>query len=361
MAPRNERPRRPPSSTGEPDSDGILDLQDATPQEEREWKTRRVLTALAAVGAPAPQPTFHASPRREGARARIRLKVDPVGRLGMHAPGTNTFVRPPLERMARPEVVEAARALETLFSDLSGPRPLEVELRSDGQRVVVVADVRSPSPGGGPWDALVRTMGQLPQVSGIALGRHPALGDPWVRLKVAGVDLRFGPLTFYQVNLEGNEALVSHVADTVAALSPTRLLDAYGGAGNLSFPLAARGVGVTLVEAHPPAVADARANARANGLSVEVLAMDAARLQPGQVFFDVAILDPPREGAGPVIRNLVLTRPRALVVVSCHPPALGRDVREALKVGYRLRSLDLFDLFPLTSHVESVAVLERCS
>ena len=75
--------------------------------------------------------------------------------------------------------------------------------------------------------------------------------------------------------------------------------------------------------------------------------------------FDVAVLDPPRRGAGPAMEAVCATRPRGIVLVSCHPTSLARDLQLAEAQGYQLAQLELHDLFPLTSHVESVALLTR--
>jgi 23S rRNA (uracil1939-C5)-methyltransferase len=92
---------------------------------------------------------------------------------------------------------------------------------------------------------------------------------------------------------------------------------------------------------------------------VEQVRTDAGRLRAGDHFFDVALLDPPRAGAPGVISQLVLTRPRALVYVSCHAPSLARDLKEASAAGYRIRDLSVFDMFPQTPHCEMLCVLER--
>jgi tRNA/tmRNA/rRNA uracil-C5-methylase (TrmA/RlmC/RlmD family) len=73
---------------------------------------------------------------------------------------------------------------------------------------------------------------------------------------------------------------------------------------------------------------------------------------------DLAVLDPPRVGAGPaVVAALLALRPRAVAYVACDPAALGRDLRAARAAGYWLAALRAFDLFPMTHHVECVALL----
>ena len=75
---------------------------------------------------------------------------------------------------------------------------------------------------------------------------------------------------------------------------------------------------------------------------------------------DVVVLDPPRTGAGrTVVQRLLALRPRVVAYVACDPAALARDVATAADAGYRLSALRAFDLFPMTHHVECVALLER--
>jgi hypothetical protein len=111
---------------------------------------------------------------------------------------------------------------------------------------------------------------------------------------------------------------------------------------------------VTLVEREGSATEDARRNLP----GAEILELDAGRWKPGQTFFDVAILDPPRAGAPGVLERLTVTRPRLILYLSCDPATLARDLG-TLPRGYRVTRLQPFDMFPGTEHVETLAVIER--
>jgi len=87
----------------------------------------------------------------------------------------------------------------------------------------------------------------------------------------------------------------------------------------------------------------------------------AERFDPQSTPFDVAVLDPPRAGAGEVMDRVLRSRPRRVVHVACDPVAGARDVARARKQGYAVASVQLFDLFPRTHHVETVTVLDRGS
>jgi tRNA/tmRNA/rRNA uracil-C5-methylase (TrmA/RlmC/RlmD family) len=147
-------------------------------------------------------------------------------------------------------------------------------------------------------------------------------------------------------------------------------LDLYAGAG-LFAGLLADAVGPTghvlAIEADPTAGADARTNLAAgtSGGDEEGRAgVRVARVTPGLlgglgVRPDIVVLDPPRAGAGPdVVAALLALRPRAVAYVSCDPAALARDLRVAVDAGWTLAGLRAFDCFPMTQHVETVALLE---
>lgn len=340
--------------------DGILDLEYLDVEEERREKEAQVARALAPMGLLVPPHTWVPSPTRVGVRARVRLHVGHDGRFVMHAAGSHTPVSPPLGLMARPEIQRAAERFEAFLVGVEpGLRPRIVEFRSDGVRVVTVLDPDGRStvkPGiACDWASAVGSDG------GLALGGRTLAGDPTLRLDVGGVTLAFGPLTFFQVNLEVNRALVEWVTSHVDTVGPSHVLDMYGGAGNLSLPAVwgRPGRRATIWEAAGPAAADARRNARALGCPAAVIQADASRYQAGSVFFEMALLDPPRAGAGVVLERICLTRPGALVLVSCQAGSFARDLRTATLAGYRIEEVRLFDMFPLTSHVESVALLVR--
>ena len=178
-------------------------------------------------------------------------------------------------------------------------------------------------------------------------------------LASGAVRLSFSPLDFVQINAEVNDALVQRVVSMLAPAQGERVLDAFCGLGNFSLPLAARGARVTGLEAAGEMVGRARANAAANGLSAEFhrgdLADDAVVQDWLRRGWDKLLIDPPRIGAGVVVEHVPLARPSRIVYVSCNPETLARDAARLVGAfGYRLRRTGLVDMFPHTSHVESV-------
>lgn len=197
-----------------------------------------------------------------------------------------------------------------------------------------------------------------------------------------GLELRFGPLDFVQVNAEVNAALV---ARAVAELRPAgRVLDLFCGIGNFTLALAAAAAAaraadgsagaarteVAGVEGDPRLVERARANARRNGLEgfARFHAADLARPQALAPLLaegvDRLLLDPPRTGAEEALDALAAAPrlPERIVYVSCHPATLARDLARLVHgLGYRPRAVAAADMFAHTSHVEAIATLERAA
>lgn len=193
--------------------------------------------------------------------------------------------------------------------------------------------------------------------------REPAPGTVVERVDVGGVEHTFEVAAdgFWQVHPGAPEALVSAV---LAALSPApgdSALDLYAGVGLFSAYLAHR-VGpfgqVVAVEGDRTASALTASNVP----TAEAIAGDVGTVLAdlGERSFDLVVLDPPREGARrAVVEAIVARTPRKVAYVACDPAALARDVAIFAEHGYRLRSLRAFDLFPMTHHVEAVALLEK--
>lgn len=289
------------------------------------------------------------SPRSLGYRARITLAVHAEGHLGYHRHHSHDFVGVTACAIARPEIDAVLGHLPPL------PGLDSVELRSDGTAVVLAARGRGPRAREVLADLDLDGIG----LAGVALGGRPLAGRTTLDLRVGGIHHRPGPDSFVQVNLEVNEALVGEVVAASDARHPEAVLDLFAGGGNLGLALAARGVPVTLVESAPSSVRDARDTARRHGLTAEVHCQDAWRWRAGDAVFDLAVLDPPRAGAAGVIEQVLFTRPRAMILVSCNPDSLARELRPAFTAGYALSRLVVLDMFPQTNHTEALCVLDR--
>ena len=249
------------------------------------------------------------------------------------------------------------RTALTSMPALKGPS--EVELRTDGSRVVCVIRSRSlhgrKRRGRPPPRAAVASIPEETVSAVVVDGKH-IRGTPTLELPVSGHRLRASPGSFFQVHLGMNQQIIDWLATRVARMAPAHLLDLYSGIGNLGLVLAPDTPGRTLIESSRSAVEDARANASRMGIAADIRKADAHRFQAGDAFFDVAVLDPPRRGAGDMVKQLTVTRPRAIMYVACDPRALARDLSLLDRCGYKPVEIAAFEMFPHSHHLETVAV-----
>ncbi|MET0293231.1 MAG: 23S rRNA (uracil(1939)-C(5))-methyltransferase RlmD [Steroidobacteraceae bacterium] len=196
--------------------------------------------------------------------------------------------------------------------------------------------------------------------------------DLWYEIPEFGVKLHFTPTDFVQVNGETNRRMVSRVVELLQLDGDARVLDLFCGLGNFTLPLATRAASVLGIEGDAGLVERARHNAAVNGLGnvcfeVANLAGEAApatcdRLTASGGRFTHVLLDPPRTGAREVLGSIARLAPKTVVYVSCHPGSLARDLQIlTTEHGFRLDSAGVVDMFPHTTHVESIAVLHSGS
>jgi 23S rRNA (uracil1939-C5)-methyltransferase len=189
-------------------------------------------------------------------------------------------------------------------------------------------------------------------------------GRSHVREIVAGASFLISPAAFFQTNIEAAARLVDLVLDTVRDEGPLDVLDLFAGSGLFTIPLARLGHRLIAVEEHPAAVADAEANVRLNKLPDGRVRMMAARVESAlarlaRERFDWVILDPPRQGCPPGVIRAIFQRlrPTGAIYVSCNPETLAVDLAAILDAGYEATRVQPVDMFPHTSHIETVVRL----
>lgn len=198
--------------------------------------------------------------------------------------------------------------------------------------------------------------------------REPAVhGKPCLVYKVGAFRYEISPGSFFQSSrflLPDFVETVAGADEAPAALAPDALaLDLYAGVGLFTLPLARRFNQVIAAEESQMAAADLARNAAANHFgNVHAVAATAAEFlrRYAQAPPELVVLDPPRAGAeASVLRRLTELAPGRIYYASCNPPTLARDLSYLLGHGYELESLELFDFFPQTFHLETVAKLSR--
>ncbi|MCW5621006.1 MAG: 23S rRNA (uracil(1939)-C(5))-methyltransferase RlmD [Burkholderiales bacterium] len=192
----------------------------------------------------------------------------------------------------------------------------------------------------------------------------PASAQPLAyRLPEFDLTLQFRSNEFTQINQAVNRLLVSRAVRLLRPGIDSRVADLFCGLGNFTLPLARCGARVVGIEGSADLVARARMNAHLNGLA------DTVRFEVGDLFqdagavlawlgrLDAMLLDPPRDGAQAVVECLGETTPDRIVYVSCNPATLARDAAILVKQkGYRLAAAGVVNMFPHTSHIESIAL-----
>ncbi len=197
---------------------------------------------------------------------------------------------------------------------------------------------------------------------------RPLSGVPaelYYDLPQQGVRIHFLPTDFTQVNRGLNRQMVERAIELLDPRPGERLLDLFCGLGNFTLPLARHCAEVVGVEGDAGLVVRARDNARRNGIGN--VRYYTANLYQGLEHepwllerFDKALLDPPRSGAQEVLEQLPRLGVERILYVSCYPGTLARDAGELVhRHGYRLHSAGVMDMFPHTTHVESIALFEK--
>ncbi len=194
----------------------------------------------------------------------------------------------------------------------------------------------------------------------------PGPVDLHYRLDAFDLKLAFGPTDFVQVNGAINQSMVARAIELLEVAATDRVLDLYCGLGNFTLPLARHAAEVVGVEGEAGLIQRARANAAANGIGNARFHVADLSAAPEKTIpwmrggYDKVLLDPPRVGAREVLSAVAHLAPRRVVYISCHTGSLARDLGVLThELGFRLRAAGVLDMFPHTTHVESIAVLDR--
>jgi len=363
---------------------GGCQLQHASPTAQLELKRSILTETLVRLGGltDVDVPPLIASPEVYGYRHRARLAVvTPKGKtasLAYHEEGSHRLVPIAACPLLAPRLNEAIAHLNRALAGSGVLATVLQEVRlalsvTTGELMIQYEAERCTRRQAEGWFERVRTglaglNGQV-LIAGRGLQQRRWVdGETALTEQVAGLRLRCSDRSFVQANWRLNETLVETVIDwtlTGQDRAPLRVLELYAGIGNFGLPLARGGALVTLVEANPAALADARYNARVNHVGrcrfrqgpAEAI-LDAS--MPDE--YDLVLMDPPRTGLSKeALAGLLRLRPHRLVYLSCDPPTLARDLRAMRESGYRVTRLQGFDMFPQTMHIETLVELTQAA
>ena len=192
-------------------------------------------------------------------------------------------------------------------------------------------------------------------VSSIILNNKKIYGKDYITIKVVDYTYAIYPESFFQVNTN----MISKLYDKVStyAGSGKSLLDLYCGAGTIGIYLSKNFNKIIGIEKNKDAIISANKNKELNNIkNIKFYCKEANQIE--KIEEDVLIIDPPRSGLDKItIEKIMLSKVKKIVYVSCNPITLARDLN-ILKEKYTLKDITLFDMFPNTSHIESICLLE---
>ncbi|MEP6546084.1 MAG: 23S rRNA (uracil(1939)-C(5))-methyltransferase RlmD [Gammaproteobacteria bacterium] len=362
---------------------GGCSLQHLSPPAQIAAKQRQLLDNLQRIGRVQPEQVLAPLRGPEWAyRRRARLGVKYVHKKSRVLAGFREREKPYLADIQRCEVLlgplanlprDLAALVETLVLREKIP---QVEVAAGDESTALVFRVME-APGTADIEKMAAfgvqqgvqiflQTGGLDTVRPLASSHTPSGGDPPLRYAVdAGrVAIEFGPVDFIQVNRVINASMVDTAMDLLQPAGGDAVLDLFCGLGNFTLPLARRAQRVVGVEGDSVLVGKARANAARNDIGnaaffVENLFEPAQFGAWAKERYDLVLLDPPRAGAAALLERMAHWRPRRVVYISCHPGSLARDAEILVHTqGFKLTCAGVMDMFPHTTHVESIAVFE---
>lgn len=190
-------------------------------------------------------------------------------------------------------------------------------------------------------------------------------GQPAIEDRIGKLTFAISAQSFFQVHTAQADVLYQKALQYAELNGNETVIDAYCGTGTISLFLAQKAKKVYGIEIVAPAIRDAKKNAQVNHISnAEFLVGDAVEVMPDLyekgVRADVVVVDPPRSGCDRIVlTTFARMKPKRIVYVSCNPASLARDIAVLDELGYHAEEVQPVDMFPQTSHVESVALLRR--
>jgi tRNA/tmRNA/rRNA uracil-C5-methylase (TrmA/RlmC/RlmD family) len=334
-----------PCPYAHPGGCGGCDLQHASSAAQSSWKATVVGEHLKRIGGIERDVEIIAPPSpARASRTRLRCAVNEEGQLCLRAARSHDLV-----------AIDACWIADSDFrpafsSSWDGAEEVELRAIGDGEPFAVVKR-----------DTHRGIMYELCSLHG-----EPLEPSTHSRVGVGDTYFSVSPRSFWQSHRDAPELLLATVSDFAQVQSDDHVCDLFSGVGLFAVPLAKTvgpGGRVTAVEQSPYAVRDARQNGDGlRQLKVREWSVSPRAINDAVAAGDVVVLDPPRGGLAKGVADALVRRaPRRIVYVSCDAATLARDLKSLTTGGYVLDKLRVFDLFPMTEHVESVAVLDRAS
>ena len=332
-----------PCQYAHPGGCGGCDLQHASATAQSSWKAALVSEHLRRIAGVSHDVVITAvGESAQGSRTRLRCAVNDQGQLCLRAARSHDLI-------ALDQCWIASSSLAPAFTtSWAGADEVELRALGDGDPFAVVRRVNDRG-----------TMYELCSLRG-----EPLEPSTHSRVSVQGHFFSVSPRSFWQSHRAAPALLLGTVLSMAAVQPNDHVTDLFSGVGLFAVPLAkvvGPGGRVTAVESSPYAVRDARQNGEGlRQLKVREWTVTPRAVNDTVGEGDVVVLDPPRSGLAKGVADALIRRgPRRLIYVSCDAATFARDLKLLLNGGFVLSDLRVFDLFPMTEHVELVAVLDN--
>lgn len=349
----------------------------------KETKTYETIKRIGGVDLK-PQPIMHSSDKRYRNKAQYPISTD--GKVGFYANHSHNII-PCGDCLLQPEIFSTITKITedwikkysiSIYNEEEHNgllRHLFIREGAITKEIMVVAVINGDTlPLSEEWIAALKTaVGEnlkSVQININTQNTNVIMGDKCITLYgeeyitdiLCGVKIRLSPLSFYQVNHAMAQKLYEKAAEYGDVANKT-VLDLYCGAGTIGLSLADKAKKVIGVEIIPEAIKDAKFNAQANGIeNAEFYCSDATEFaEKHNPHPDVVIVDPPRKGLTEELIETITEKfaPERIVYVSCDVGTLARDIKSFGEKGYKLAEYTPADLFPRTSHCETVCLIQK--
>lgn len=364
---------------------GGCQLQHLSYAAQLKWKRQQVVDAIERIGKLDGVEIFDTLGMENPLRYRNKMQF-PVGKnlqIGCYARGTHKIIDAqscPIQNVGNDKILNAVRNVAKKFklqpydedTHRGFLRHVMGRVGTNGELMIVLVTATKNFPN--EKNFVRALLKEIPEVTSIQqniqtyhnnviLGRETRVlyGKPAIRDTIGGLNFNISARSFFQVNTAQAEVLYKTALDFAELEGGEIVIDAYCGTGTFSLLFARQAHRVYGTEIVSSAIADAKRNARENNIrNVEFFVGDAVKVLPRLAesihFPDVIVTDPPRAGCDrKVLETFAAMETDKIIYVSCNPATLARDLKILDELGYRTKKIQPVDMFPFTSHVESVA------
>ena len=366
---------------------GGCQLQHLSYAAQLKWKRQQVVDAIERIGKLEGVKVFDTLGMENPLRYRNKMQF-PVGKnlqIGCYARGSHKIINTNsclIQNVGNDKILNAVRKVAKKFklqpydedTHKGFLRHVMGRVGSNGELMIVLVTATQNFPNAKNFVRALRN--ELPEVTSIQqnvqtyhnnviLGRDTKVlyGKPTIHDTIGGINFNISARSFFQVNTAQAEVLYKTALDFAELEGGEIVIDSYCGTGTIGLFFARKVHRVYGTEIIPSAIADAKRNARENNIrNIEFFAGDAVKVLPRLAdsihFPDVIVTDPPRAGCDKkVLETFAAMETDKIIYVSCNPATLARDLKILNELGYRTKKIQPVDMFPFTSHVESVAQL----